>query len=516
MAAVTDGLFLGLDVGSSSTKGVLVDGDGGLVDSARLRHGISRPRPGWAEQDAERDWWGSVLDVCRRLVAGRARRVRAVGVGALGPCLLPADENGRPLRPAILYGIDTRASAQVERLTAELGAADILARCGALLSSQSVGPKIRWLVEEEPPVWAATRRVFGAGSYLIGRLTGEYVLDHHTASHWAPLYDVRRNEWIDEWVAGVAPGLPLPRLVWPHEECGRVSRAAATATGLAEGTPVAGGTIDSWAEVAASGLRGPGRGLLVYGTSMFLAEVDSPARPDPRLWNTVGFVPGSRNIAAGVASAGALTEWLRELSGGAPYDELYEEAVGAGPGAGGLLALPYFAGERTPFFDPDLRGAVFGLTAAHRRGHVFRALLEASAFAVRHNLETMHAAGATIGSLRDSGGGASRALWPQIVSDVTGLTQEVRAGPGQASRGAALFAAVSIGAATLETEWPQPAVQVVPHEETRPLYDELYGRFRELTQATQAHAHALAAWQRERREPRAAPPPQAEQDGRPD
>ena len=155
-----------------------------------------------------------------------------------------------------------------------------------------------------------------------------------------------------------------------------MSPTAAAATGLAEGTPVTGGTIDSWAEVAASGLRGPGEGLLVYGTSMFLVEVDSPARPDRRLWSTVGFTPGSLNISAGVGSAGALTTWLRGLTGDPSYDALYEEAAAAGPGAGGLLALPYFAGERTPLFDPDLRGALFGLTAAHGRGHVFRALLE--------------------------------------------------------------------------------------------------------------------------------------------
>ena len=124
------------------------------------------------------------------MLAGRASQVRAVGVSALGPCVLAADEGGRPLRPAILYGIDSRASAQIERLTAELGAGEILARCGSRLSSQSAGPKIRWLADEEPGVWSATRRVFGASSFLVSRLTGEYVLDHHSASQWAPLYDV--------------------------------------------------------------------------------------------------------------------------------------------------------------------------------------------------------------------------------------------------------------------------------------------------------------------------------------
>jgi xylulokinase len=494
---VTGDLFLGLDVGSSSTKAVLVDVDGAVVADARLEHQISRPRPGWAEQDAERDWWAGVVEACRRVLVGRASRVRAVGVSALGPCVLAADRGGRPLRPAILYGIDSRASAEVERLTAQLGAEDILARCGSRLSSQSAGPKIRWLVDEEPEVWAATRRVYGASSFIVSRLTGEYVLDHHSASHWAPLYDVHRNAWIDGWKEQVAPGVPLPRLVWPQDQCGTVSREAAAATGLPEGIPVAGGSIDSWCEVAASGLRGPGEGLLVYGTSMFLIEVDSPAMSDPRLWSTVGFTPGSLNIAAGVASAGALTSWLRDLSGATPYEVLYREAAAAGPGAGGLLALPYFAGERTPLFDPDLRGAIVGLTAAHGRGHLFRALMEAAAFAVRHNLQTMREAGAGIASLRGSGGGAAGALWPQVVSDVTGLAQDVRGGPSQAGVGAALLAAICAGVATLETSWPQPTVRVEPDPDDRAVYDELYGWFRDLAVALRPPAHALAAWQRD-------------------
>ena len=492
---MTGDLFLGLDVGSSSTKAVLVGPDGAVVADARLEHDISRPRPGWAEQDAERDWWGDVVEVCRRVLEGRAGQVRAVGVSALGPCVLPAGDDGRPLRPAILYGIDSRASAQVERLTEALGADEILARCGSRLSSQSAGPKIRWLADDEPEVWAATRRVYGASSYVVARLTGEYVLDHHSASHWAPLYDVHSNAWIDEWRDEVAPGVLLPRLVWPQDQCGRVSAEAAAATELPEGIPVAGGSIDSWCEVAASGLRGPGEGLLVYGTSMFLLEVDSPARSDPRLWSTVGFTPGSLNIAAGVASAGALTAWLRGLAGDVDYGALYAEAAAAGPGAGGLLALPYFAGERTPLFDPDLRGAIVGLTAAHGRGHLFRALMEAAAFAVRHNLETMRDAGTTIATLHSSGGGAGGALWPRIVSDVTGVAQDVRQGPSRAGVGAALLAAICVGSATLQTTWPQPAIRVEPDPGHRTLYDEFYGWFRELAVATRPGAHALAAWQ---------------------
>ena len=207
-----------------------------------------------------------------------------------------------------------------------------------------------------------------------------------------------------------------------------MTAAAAAATGLPRGIPVAAGTIDSWAEVAASGLRAPGEALLVYGTTMFLVEVATAAAPDPHLWSTAAFAPGARNLAAGIGSAGALSVWLRELSAGAPFEELFAEAAAVGPGAGGLLALPYFNGERTPLFDPDARGVLIGLTTAHGRGHVLRALVEGAAFAVRHNLDVMRAAGAAVEALRASGGGARGGLWPAVVSDVTGLPQRSLAG----------------------------------------------------------------------------------------
>ena len=376
-----DELFLGVDVGSSRAKAVLARRDGTVVAAAERPQEIARPRPGRAEQDPERDWWDSFVALCRTVLGGRHEdRVAAVGAAALGPCLAPGDADGRPLRPAILYGIDTRAEREIEELTERYGAETILARCGSPLSTQSVGPKLAWLARHDE-VWPAVRTFFTAGSYLVHRLTGEYVLDHHSASQCGPLYDVHQNAWIEEWAAELAPRLRLPRLAWAHEVLGRVSAEAAAATGLPEGTPVAGGTIDSWAEVTASGLRSPGEGLLVYGTTLFLIEVDTPAHPDARLWSTTGFRPDSRNLAAGTGSAGALVAWLRQIAGGPPLERLEDEAAAAGAGAGGLVALPYFAGERTPLFDPEARGLLLGLTVSHTRGHVLRALLEGTAFA---------------------------------------------------------------------------------------------------------------------------------------
>ena len=347
-------------------------------------------------------------------------------------------------------------------------------------------------------MWAATRRIYGASSFVVSRLTGEYVLDHHSASHWAPLYDVHRNAWIDDWKDRVAPGVPLPRLVWPQERCGTVSREAAAATGLPEGIPVAGGSIDSWCEVVASGLRGPGEGLLVYGTSMFLIEVHSPARADARLWTTVGFTPGSTNLAAGVASAGALTAWLRDLAGDVDYDVLYAEAAAAGPGAGGLLALPYFAGERTPLFRPrparrdrrpdgrartrtplpcvhggrrvrrpaepgdDARGRRHGRRPAQQRRRRGRGAVAA------HRQRRHRAWGRTCGRGRRALGSARRC------SRRSAPAPRRSRRPGRSRR-----------------------CRVEPDPETAPLYDRLYAWFRELSLATRPLAHSLALWQRD-------------------
>lgn len=335
MTAGVSGLLLGVDVGSSSTKGVLADTHGHVLCEAASVHGITHPRPGWAEQDPETDWWAGLVSVVRELTAaapGGAGAVRAVGVSGLGPCVVVAGEDGRPLRPAILYGIDVRARDEIAELTARFGAAEVLARGGSPLTSQSAGPKLLWLARHEPRTWERTRRFFTAGSWLVHRLTGEYVLDHHSASQCGPLYDEHENRWADDWAAVAAPGLPLPRLAWAHEVLGTVSVQAAAATGLPQGIPVASGTIDSWAEVAASGLRAPGDALLVYGTTMFLVEVDTPAAPDPRLWSTTAFAPGTRNLAAGIGSAGALAAWLRDVAGGVPWSSCSRRPPPPAPG----------------------------------------------------------------------------------------------------------------------------------------------------------------------------------------
>lgn len=241
-------LLLGIDLGSASSKAVLTDADGRIVATVSQPHALSMPRPGWFEQDAEAVWWRDALALCRALVPRADGRIAAVCVSGIGPCLLPTDDADQPLRPAILYGIDTRAAAEVRWLTERLGEAAILERCGNLLSSQAVGPKLLWLRRHEPAVWARTRRFFMAHTFVARRLTGAYVLDHHAASQYDPLYDLWAGRWREDLAAEIAPGVELPRLVWPREVVGRVTAEAAEATG----------TIDAWAEALSAGVTRPG------------------------------------------------------------------------------------------------------------------------------------------------------------------------------------------------------------------------------------------------------------------
>ncbi len=490
-----DEVLLGLDIGTSSSKAVLAGADGMVFAAAQREHALSLPYPGWAEHDAERVWWSDLLALLADLGREPLRRVSGICVSGIGPCLLALDGLGAPLRPAVLYGIDTRASAEVRELTARYGADAVLASGGSPLTSQAVGPKLLWLRRHEPEVWERTERFAMASSFAVLRLTGEYVLDHHSASQCNPLYDLNGSRWREDWAEELAPGLELPRLLWPGELAGVVSQQAASETGLPAGAPVATGTIDAWAESLSAGATAPGDTMLAYGTTMFFVNVAPAARPHPSLWLTAGVTPGSRTIAAGMATSGALTGWVRELAGGPPFAHLVSEAAATPPGADGLVVLPYFAGERTPLFDPQARGAVLGLTLSHGRGHLYRAMLEATAFGVRHNLEAIELAGGDSRRLVAVGGGTTGGLWTQIVSDVSGRPQDVPELTIGASYGDAKLAGAAAGLVRLDDSWNPIAETVRPRPELQSLYDELYELYRSLYDSTRELAHGLAELQ---------------------
>ncbi|HEY9292543.1 MAG TPA: FGGY-family carbohydrate kinase [Microlunatus sp.] len=492
-------LFLGVDIGSGSTKGVLATAAGEIVGTAVRQHSMSLPRPGWAEFDPETVWWDEVVSICAELVGtAGAESVRGVCVSGVGPCLVLCDDDLKPVRPAILYGIDMRATAEIDELTERYGAEAIIERGGKALSSQAVGPKMLWVQRNEPQVWERATGWYNSNSYIAARLTGEYVLDHHTASQCDPLYDIKAADWSTDWAAEIAGGLPLPRLCWPGEQVGTVTAAASAATGLRVGTPVMAGTVDAWAEAFSAGVRHPGDLMLMYGSTMFFVQVLQQLRVHPLLWTTSGVEPGSITLAAGMATSGSITGWLRDLTGGVPFETLMAEAAEVPPGSDGLLLLPYFAGERTPIFDPDARGVVAGLTLRHRRGHLMRAVYEGIAFGIRQILEFIEDDTDPTRRLVAVGGGTQGGLWTQIVSDVCDRPQQLPESTIGASYGDALLAAIGTGAVDSSTDWATVERVVEPDPGTREVYDQLYRGYSDLYPATRPQMHLLAQVQQSR------------------
>ncbi len=485
---------IGIDIGTSSTKGVFVDPQGQLLASAAREHMVSRPAPGQVEMDPE-IWWAELVSIVREL-RERAADVEpvAIGVSGMGPCVVLLDDAGAAVRPAILYGVDTRAGEQIEQLTAELGADRIVATGGTPLTSQAAGPKIAWVREHEPQAYARASSLAMPASFLAHRLTGELLLDHHSASQAWPLYDIDAATWRDDWWERIAPGIAQPRLALPGDSAGTVTRQAADATGLPAGIPVALGTIDSWNEAVSAGAIRSGDLMLAYGTTMFLITTTDRRREAPGMWTTRGVEAGTYSLAGGMATSGAITTWIRDLVGD-DYASLSRQAAESGLGANGLLMLPYFAGERTPIQDPDARGVVVGMTLSTTAGDLYRAALEATAFGVRHNIEVMREAGAAVERVVAVGGGTTGGLWTQIVSDVTGLPQTIPSVTVGASFGAAFLAAGLVGEPDIDA-WNPAAEVVEPDPERHAAYDDLYDHYRALYPATRDIAHALAGRQR--------------------
>jgi len=479
--------FLGIDVGTSSTKGVVVLEDGSVARSATREHRVRRPSPGQVEMDPE-IWWEELVSLAEELTGDGAFEVSAVGVSGMGPCVVLAEEDGTPVRPAILYGIDSRATAQIEDLDHRLGREAIRKRCGSVLSTQAAGPKIVWVREHEPEAYGRARRLFMPASWLVHRLTGAYRMDRHSASQCTPMLDLAAGDWFVPWAEEVAPGIELPRLAWPGDVVGHTTRAVG---GVPRGVPVVAGTIDAWAEAVSVGAQRPGDLMLMYGTTMFLIATADQPRGSEVMWGTIGAFPDRYNLAGGMASSGAITAWVRELTGDADFGTLLTEAEDSGLGAHGLLLLPYFDGERTPISDPKARGLVVGLTLRHTRGDIYRAALEATAFGVRHNIEALLAEGVQVQRVVAVGGGVQHPLWPQVVTDVTGVEQVIPTITVGASYGMAFLAASAITDIEIDS-WNPPSRTTSPDPERKRRYDDLYQLYRQLYPATADVMHALA------------------------
>lgn len=479
--------LLGIDVSTTATKAVLVHEHGGTVGVASSTYDLSTPQPLWAEQDP-RLWWRAARAAIGEVLAetGVAREsIAAVGLTGQMHGLVLLDGDGEVLRPAILWN-DQRAAAECEEMRRRLGLEELVRITGNAAFPGFTAPKLLWVRNHEPQVYARIRQVLLPKDYVRFHLTGEYATDRAGAGGTLML-DLESRDWSHELLdALLIPREWLPTTHEGTEITGRVSREAAELTGLAAGTPVVGGGGDQAAQAVGVGAVEPGVVALTLGTSgVVFAACERPlVERTGKLHAFPHAVPDTWHVMGVMLSAAGSLRWYRDVAApGADFGELVDEAAGVRPGAEGLTFLPYLSGERTPHADPEARGAFVGLTLAHGRPHLTRSVLEGVAFGLRDNLKLMEEVGLRgVDEVRISGGGAKSALWRQILADVLAVDLvTVRTAEGAAS-GAALLAGVGAGVWPSVAEACGEAVELGevtrPDPETSATYEEVYQRFR--------------------------------------
>jgi xylulokinase len=510
--------LIGVDIGTQGSKGALISESGQIMASCSIEQEVSVPRPGWAEHDAERAWWEGFVEVVRCLlqrsqVAPEA--ISAIGISSLMPVMVPLDANQRPLRPAILYA-DTRAHDEMGEMNRDLAPSggSVSGQFSLDLTLHDLGPKIVWYQRHEPERWRRTRSLLSAQAYVVARLTGRQVIDATTAVGFRPFYDPLRREWDALTCSRYDVPLEiLPEVIEMTDFAGTVTSDAAAATGLATGTPVIAGAIDFFAEMISTGADEAGDVVVTYGTTLCLAALcDRPVGECPGL-NTMligsgaleDLYPGLFSVGGGMLTSAALSRWFRDKFGHvernverelgiSAYGLLGLEADAVPPGSDGLVVLPYFSGERTPIHDDQARGMIFGLTLAHGKGHIYRALLEGVAYGVEHHLHLMRDAGVPLRRIVATGGGARSHLWTQIVSDVTGMSQVI-VSPSNAALGAAFLAGKAAGIFDRVSDvrrWAKPEREVHPRENVHEVYQRYYSVYRRLYERTKEEMHELA------------------------
>lgn len=499
--------LLGLDVGTTGAKAVLVDASGAVRGTATREYPLLVPRPGWTEQDPDA-WWEASAEAIREALARSAvppAQVAAVGLTGQMHGLVALDAAGRVLRPAILWN-DQRTHEECAWITERVGAERVIALTGNPALTGFTAPKLLWVRRHEPDVYGRIAHVLLPKDYLRFRLSGVLATDVADASGTTWL-DVRRRTWSEEMLAALdVPRAWLPTVHESPEVTGRLTRAAAEATGLAEGTPVVAGAGDQAAQAVGTGIVREGLVAVTIGTSgVVFAHLDAP-RIDPqgRVHAFCHAVPGRWHVMGVMLSAGGSLRWLRDALGVwstrdalDPYEQMTAEAAAVPPGAEGLLFLPYLTGERTPHADPFARGAFVGLTLRHTRAHLVRAVLEGVAFGLRDALEIIREMDVAVAEVRASGGGARSPLWRQILADVLGVEVVTVTTTEGAAYGAALLAGVGAGLfssveAACETA-VAPTGRTVPDGGRVGRYDALYRTYGALYPALRASARALHA-----------------------
>jgi len=491
---------LGLDIGTSGSRAVLVDREGTVVASATRSHVPFRsPGPAWAEQDPE-DWWQaaeSAINDVLRSAGPKAAGVDCVGLSGQMHGAVLLDDAGRVLRPAIIW-CDQRTADECRWLDQHIGPARLLEFTSNPALTNFTLTKLLWMRRHEPDVWSRVRHLLLPKDYVRYRLSGTLATDVADASGTL-LFDVARRQWSAAMIeaTGIDAGL-LPEVHESPSVSARVSREGACQTGLTTGTPIIAGAGDQAAGAVGMGITRPGAVSVTIGTSgVVFAATERPALDrHGRIHTFCHAVPGRWHVMGVTQAAGLSLRWLRDqwfasdAAGDVAYDRMTQEASAVPAGSDGVLWAPYLMGERTPHRDPDVRAALVGLAASHSRGHVARAVLEGVAFSLRDSLSILDELHVPVRSIRVGGGGARSELWREIQATVYGRPVTTVSAEEGAAFGAALLAGVGAGFWSSVDEACDQVVRVAgttaPRAEAVDLMRDQYERYRRIYPALRA------------------------------
>ena len=493
--------FLGIDSSTTGVKALLTDESGNVVGTATTDLPLSSPYPLWSEQDPS-DWWSGTIKSINRVLTETGTSgssVAAIGMTGQMHGLTLLDEAGEVLRPAILWN-DQRTTDQCDVIRERVGKARLIELTGNDALTGFTAPKILWVRDHEPEIFAKTKQVLLPKDYIRYKLTGTYATDKAGAAGTL-LLDVKTRDWSAEVLQALE--IPVEWMPPTHEGpevTGQISAEAARTTGLKPGTPVVGGAGDQAAQAVGVGAVEPGIIALTLGTSgvVFASASEPFIEPEGRLHAFCHAVPGRWHMMGVMLSAAGSLRWYRDtLAAGADFDMLLEPAAEISPGSEGLLFLPYLTGERTPHPDPLARGAFVGLTVRHTQPHMTRSVLEGVAFGLRDGFELMKGAGLThIKQVRVSGGGARSALWRTILADVLSVELVTVNTTEGAAYGAALLAGVGAGVWSDVDTAAEACVNLTgstsPQEESVAQYESIYAHYRALYPALRDISHDLS------------------------
>jgi xylulokinase len=477
--------LLGIDVGTTATKGILLHPDQGIVAEADATATLHSPQSGWAEEDPA-EWWanvGRVTRACLSRAGLSSNDIAGVGVSGMVPTLILLDAEGKVLRPSIQQN-DARSHREILDFKAQVDEDDVLRRTGSPITQQSIGPKLLWLRNHEPEIMDQAAQVMGSYDFIVHRLTGQFSIERNWALE-SGLFDLNREAWDITLLDLSSIDLSwLGEVHWPAEIVGKVTAEAAVDTGLAEGTPVVAGSADHIASAFSAGLKSPGDLLIKLGGAGDILYSLDDLVVDSRLFLDYHVIPGKYLINGCMAASGSIIKWFRQhFAPDSDYPDLDDEGSSIPPGSDGLILLPYFLGEKTPINDPLARGVFFGLTLSHTRAHMYRAILEGIAYGFRHHLAVLAERRLTATKARVTNGGTRSTLWKQITADVLGLPLEQIAQHPGSSLGAAFVAGIGVGLfdAWSDIEAFIEITETVEPDETAHLhYQELFRIYQDL------------------------------------